>query len=61
MQPFDEGFRQWLHGIVDDRIDAAEVIGCFDNVVYIYRSVFKTDGVGFINVARLVMGQAAAI
>ena len=55
----DEGFAQAVGRMVDDEVDAAEVVGGFYDVVHIYRLVRDADGVGFEDVACLLMGQAA--
>lgn len=61
MQLFDQSFADGLLGISDDHIDALEVIGCFDYIIYIDNTVLHANGVGFIDIPCLVMGQAAAL
>ena len=58
---FDQSFGDGLLGISDDHIDALEVIGCFDYIIYIDNTVLHANGVGFVDIPCLVMGQAAAL
>ena len=37
------------------------MIGCFDHIIHIDNTILHADGIGFINIPRLVMGQAAAL
>ena len=61
MQFFDQSFAERFPGVADNHINAFEVIGRFDHIIHIDNAILHTDGVGFIDIARLVMGQAAAL
>ena len=45
----------------DDHINALEVIGCFDHIIYIDNTVLHANGVGFVDIPCLVVGQTAAL
>ena len=60
MQLFDQSFGDGLLGIPDDHINAFEVIGRFDYIVHIDNTVPYANGIGFIDIPCLVMGQTAA-
>lgn len=60
MQFLDEGFGERLRGPVDDRVDAAKVVRCFENIVHTQRLALDAHRVGLEDVARLVVGQPAA-
>ena len=47
--------------MIDDQINATEVIRGFNHIVHIQHLVFYTDGVGFKNITCLVVRQAAAL
>lgn len=47
-------------GIPDDYINAFEVIGCFDYIIHIDNTILYANGVGFVDIPCLVMGQTAA-
>lgn len=58
----DERFGQLFTAVLDDEVNTAEVVGCFDDVVHIDGFVFQhADRVGFEDVSGLVGGQAAAL
>ncbi len=61
MQFLDEFFRQCVFCLRDDQVDALEMICRLDDIVHVHRSAGRADGVGLKDVARLVMGQAAAL
>ena len=61
MQLFDQSFVDGLLSIPDDHINALEVIGRFDHIIHIDNAIFHANGIGFIDIPRLVMGQAAAL
>ena len=61
MQFLDEGFGERLPGPVDDRVDAAEVVRGFENIVHTQRLALDAHRVGLEDVARLVVGQPAAL
>ena len=60
VQLFDESFGDGLLGIPDDYINAFEVIGCFDYIIHIDNTILHANGVGFVDIPCLVMGQTAA-
>lgn len=60
MQFLDKGFGERLPGPVDNRVDAAEVVRGFENVIHAQRLAFDAYRVGFEDVAGLVVGQPAA-
>lgn len=57
---FDEPLTDLSFGTIDDHVDAAEVIGRLYYVVHIHCRVSDADGIGFKNIAGLVVGQTAA-
>ena len=58
----DERFGQLFTAVLNDEVNAAEVVGRFDDVVHVDGFVFQNaDRVGFKDVAGLVGGQAAAL
>lgn len=61
MQFLDEGFGEWFPGPVDNRVDAAEVVRGFENIVHPQRLAFDAHRVGLEDVAGLVVGQPAAL
>lgn len=61
MQFLDEGFGERLRGPVDDRVDAAEVVRGFEDVIHPQRLALDAHRVGLEDVARLVVGQPAAL
>ena len=59
----DHCFRQFVFCVVDDVVDAAEVIRGFNDVVYsdgIVLAFRESDSVGLIDVPGLLMSQSAA-
>ena len=60
MQLFDQSFGDGLLGIPDNYINAFEVIGCFDYIIHIDNTILHANGVGFVDIPCLVMGQTAA-
>ena len=61
MELFDKSFTERIAGVVDYHIDTFEVVSRFYYIIYIERSVFHADGVGFKNVASLIVGQSAPL
>ena len=61
MQFLDEGFGERLPGPVDNRVDAAEVIRGFENIVHAQRLALDAHRVGLEYVTGLVVGQPAAL
>lgn len=61
VQFLDEGFGERLPGPVDDRVDAAEVVRGFEDIVHTQRLALDAHRVGLEDVARLVVGQPAAL
>lgn len=61
VQFLDEGFGERLPGPVDNRVDAAEVVRGFENVIHAQRLAFDAHRVGLEDVAGLVVGQPAAL
>ena len=61
MQLLYKGFREFFFRPVDDEIDATEVVGGFHDVVHVDALVRDADGVGFKDIACLLMGQATAL
>ena len=55
------GLRKHAIGIVDDHINAAEMVGRFNHVIDIDSLFFNTDGIGFKNKAGLLAGKAASL
>lgn len=60
VQFLDEGFGERLRGPVDDRVDAAEVVRGFEDIVYTQRLALDAHRVGLEDMAGLVVGQPAA-
>ena len=50
-----------LLSVVDNEIDTAEVVYSFKDIVYVDGIRGDTDGVGFIDITRLVVRQFAAL
>lgn len=61
VQFLDEGFGERLPGPVDNRVDAAEVVRGFENIVHPQRLALDAHRVGLEDVAGLVVGQPAAL
>ena len=61
VQLFYERFREPFLSSLNDKIDAAEVVGCFYDIIDIHAYVRYADGVGFENIARLLVGKPAAL
>ena len=47
--------------IPDDKVNALEVIGRFDYIIYIDNTVLHANGIGLVDIPCLVVGQAAAL
>lgn len=60
MQFFDEDLGERFFGPVDNRVDAAEVVRGFENVIHAQRLAFDAHRVGLEDMAGLVVGQPAA-
>lgn len=60
MQQFDHALRERLAGMVNDEVDASEVVGSPDYIINIDRSVGNADGVCLEDVPRLFFRKAAA-
>lgn len=61
VQFLDEGFGERFFGPVDDCVDAAEVVRCFEDIVHPQRLALDAHRVGLEDVAGLVVGQPAAL
>ena len=61
VQFLDEGFGERLPGPVDNRVDAAEVVRGFENVVHTQRLTLDAHRVGLEDAAGLVVCQTAAL
>ena len=61
MEFFDEGFRQPVFGVVDDVVDAAEVVGSLYDVIYIDAVFRDADRVGLEDVPGLLVGEPVAL
>ena len=61
VQFLDEGFGERFFGPVDNRVDAAEVVRGFENVIHAQRLALDAHRVGLEDMARLVVGQPAAL
>ena len=61
MQLFDKRFRESFLCPVYNKVDAAEVVGCLYDIIDIYTFVRNADGVGFENVACLLVGKPARV
>ena len=55
-----EVFGQFLFSVVNDIVNALEMVNSLHHIVHIDCSVCNPDGVGFKDVARLVVSQFAA-
>ena len=55
---FDELFRQLFLRIIDDIVDTAEVVNCFNNVVNIDGFIGNANGVRLKDIACLIVRQA---
>ena len=47
--------------MINDHVNATEVICCFNHIIHIQHFVFYAYGVGFKDVSGLIMGQTAAL
>ena len=61
MYLFYHSFGEWLMGMRYDKVETSKMIGCLDNVVYIYSLVRNAYGIILEDVARLFMGQPASL
>ena len=59
MQFFDELLGQRRLRTLDNHINAAKMVGSFNDIVYIENLIFNADGIGFKNISRLIVGQTA--
>ena len=57
---FDELLRQSCFCMINDHVNAAEVICCFDYVIHIQHFFFYADGIGFKDISGLIVRQAAS-
>ena len=57
---FDELLRQSCFCMINNHVNAAEVICCFDHVIHIQHFFFYADGVGFKDISGLIVCQAAS-
>ena len=46
--------------MINNHVNAAEVICCFDHVIHIQHFFFYADGVGFKDISGLIVRQAAS-
>lgn len=46
--------------MVNDVIDAAEVVGCLNDIIHVHRFICDADCVGFKDVSGLLVGELAA-
>lgn len=61
MEFFDQGLCQFVLGVVDDEVDATEVVGGLHDVVHVEcLPVGDSDGVGFEDEPGLLVGEATA-
>ena len=60
VQFFNKLFGKCTFCIINNHINATEVICCFNHIIHIQHFFFYTDGVGFKDISGLVMGQTAA-
>ena len=58
---FDQGLRQFIFGMVDDIVDAAEVVGRLHDVVHIDAVLGDADCVGLEDIPGLFVGEPAAL
>ena len=61
MQLFDELFRQLFLRMIDDIVDTAEVVNCFNDIIHVNSTIRHTNGVCFKDIARLVVSQTTAL
>ena len=61
MERLDKNFAQCVICLLDDKVDTAEVVCRFHDVVDIDRSGFCGNRVRFVNITRLVVCQAASL
>ena len=61
MKLLDKDFSHRLLSMVDDVVDAAEVVHCLNNIIYIHRLIRNTDGVCLEDIACLTMCQPATL
>ena len=56
VQSFDHFFCQHCFRLVNNEVDATEVVHCFHNVIHVYRrTIGYSNGVGFKDIACLLM------
>ena len=61
VQLLNKRFCQLCTGQLNNQVDAAEVVGRFNNIIHLDSLVRDTDSVGFKDIPSLVMGQAATL
>ena len=61
MEFFNQRFRQPVFGMIDDEVDAAEVVGGLHDVVHIDAIFGDADRVGLEDIPRLLVGKPAAL
>lgn len=59
MKVLDKGFGEFPLCVVNDVVDGAEVVGCFDDVIDVNRALCNSDSIGSEYVTRLIMSQSA--
>ena len=60
MKFFDKLLRQSCFCMIDNHINAAEVICCFNHIIHIQHFFFCADGVRFKDISSLIVRQAAS-
>ena len=61
METLYHGLRKRAIGVIDDHINAAEMVGRFNHVIDIDSLFFDADGIGLKNKAGLLAGKAASL
>ena len=61
MKFLDQGLCQFIFGVVNDIVYATEVVGGLNDIVYVDGLIRYADGIGFEDVACLLVGQTAAL
>lgn len=61
MKLLDKPLTERAIRLIDDHVDAAEVVRGFNDIIYIDSLIGDADGIGFKNEAHLIVGQKAPL
>ena len=61
MKFLNEFFSQRCFGVLNDHVNATEMVRRFNHIIHIEDFIFHADGIGFKNISGLIVGQTAAL